>query len=735
MVWFAGFGRGGRVAGAALVLWLALLGGAEAEIRAILVGVTDYAQETGIANLRGPKNDIALLARVLEERGATDMTILAEGEGRTRPTRGAILAAFASMAEKAAPGDLVYIHLSGHGTRQADRDGDETDGLDEVFLPADTGRAAPGSGTIPNALVDDEIGAAVRAIRAKGADVFFVMDSCNSGSGLRAASPRVADRYVDPAVLGVKAEPLPAADETALQGEDGGALPGGFVAFYAAQSSELAREVNLAEEGQDEAWYGLFSAKLAARLEAGRAESYRQLFQSVLADINDADVPGAARHQTPFWEGTMIDAAVFGGAGSTGVRRFAVTGDEVAAGRIHGLAEGSLLGLVADAAADADDLLGYAQVETADATRAYFRPVAADCVPRADALCPAAGALPGAARFAQVLAHPIDRVVRLNQPRDATTGEPLAETAAPVVALKEAVAAMAEATGPRVAIDADRYDVDVVWDGSALWFGESAKVGESPAGLAFVPGEGPLVPLLTRIARAETLARMLDALVGGGSLLNPNPIAVSAELAAVPLDALAAPGEGVSPARECRAAMAKSGAPTPLPPSASLKQCDRLAFAARGTVSGAYDVNRIHIDAQFCVGAAHERIEDARAGRAVGPSMIMCSDCPGGYSAGNERLFTIVTPARPNAEPLNLEGLVETCEAAGPGATRGSAARTDATAFLETLARRPDTRGAFGGVAIDDIWVDRWNWQVLPRREAFLRGGRAIEQQAKERIK
>ena len=44
------------------------------------------------------------------------------------------------MAARATAGDPVYIHLSGHGTRQGDPEGDETDGLDEVFLPADTGR-------------------------------------------------------------------------------------------------------------------------------------------------------------------------------------------------------------------------------------------------------------------------------------------------------------------------------------------------------------------------------------------------------------------------------------------------------------------------------------------------------------------------------------------------------------------------------------------------------------------
>ena len=101
--------------------------------------------------------------------------------------------------------------------------------------------------------------------------------------------------------------------------------------------------------------------------------------------------------------------------------------------------------------------------------------------------------------------------------------------------------------------------------------------------------------------------------------------------------------------------------------------------------------------------------------------MVLCSDCPGGYSAGAERLFVMVTESQANAEPLNLEGLIETCEAEAP--TRGAALR-DARAFFDTLGKRPDTRGAFGSFAVADIWVDSWNWRVLPRRDAFLRAGR-----------
>ena len=198
-----------------LMIFVCLAVCARAETRALLVGVSDYDDSIGLADLKGPANDVALLRRVLKDRGVSDITTLTNGsDGGTAPTRAAILGAFANLAEISKKGDFVYIHLSGHGTRQNDLGGDETDGLDEVFLPSDTARAEPGAGTIPNALVDDEIGRAVDAIRASGADVWLVMDSCHSGSGLRTAAPGTASRYVDPATLGVQVK---ASEETETQ--------------------------------------------------------------------------------------------------------------------------------------------------------------------------------------------------------------------------------------------------------------------------------------------------------------------------------------------------------------------------------------------------------------------------------------------------------------------------------------------------------------------------------------
>ncbi len=697
---------------------------AQAETRALLVGVSAYDESIGLANLRGPENDVALLSQVLKNRGVQDITTLTNGEtGDAIPTRAAILAAFADLAATAQNGDFVYIHLSGHGTRQADQNGDESDGLDEVFLPTDTARAEPGAGVIPNAIVDDEIGRAVDAIRASGADVWLVMDSCHSGSGLRAGSIGTASRFVDPAQLGVDVRASEQA-EAQISVDQTGDQPGGFLAFYSARSTEVAREINFAQSTGGDEWYGLFTAKLATRLQGSEGISFRQLFQAVLSDMNDDSVPGAARLQTPLWEGTLIDAAVFGGAETIGLRRFGVNADEILAGLVHGMGEGTLVGLVADAADDADAVIGYAQLEDVSATRAFLRPVAATCVPTLATPCAAEGRIPQDARFAQLIARPVDQTVRIALPRDVASGAPLPADDPTVTALQSALAAVNRSDTVQLELSDADFDVETIWDGTTLWFGRAALEGRTPIGLSATPQPVALEGALTRIAKAETLARLLAAVTGTGSLLNESPVDLTANLRAVSTDDLAAPDEGVSPARECRRAQGGASAPVALSGNDEIKQCDQISLTAQGAVASEFDVNRIHIDAQYCVHADYVRIVDARQANRLGADMTMCSDCPSGYSAGDERLFVIITEAQENAEALNLQGLIENC-GTGTGNTRSFAA-TQANNFLSRLAKRPDTRGSFGGYGITNIWVERFNWRVLPKPAAFARAGRSL---------
>ncbi|WP_158218028.1 caspase family protein [Marinibacterium profundimaris] len=702
-----------------------------AELRAVLVGVSDYELDIGLADLQGPANDVRLMADVLDRRGAGSVTLLADGvEGAARPTRAAILGALAAEAEAAQPGDFVYIHLSGHGTRQYDPQGDETDGQDEVFLPIDVARSEPGSGVIPNAIVDEELGAAIDAIRAKGADVWLVLDSCHSGTGTR--MPVSGLRFADPQALGVDLLPAEQVERAVVAPTDAD-LPGGYIAFYAAQSNEFAREVDMAPEGEGPEIYGLFTAKLAARLDrVEEAPSFRQLFQAVLADLNDTTLSGMGKLQTPAWEGTLIDAQLFGGEATESVQRFALRGRQVAAGKVHGLTEGTLLALYADAFDPPEAAIGQAQVTRTGATSSRLQAVAAGCEPRLAAPCASMGALPAEARFAQVLARPLDMTVRLAPPRDLATGVPLPGDHPVTLALAEAVAASPGGTGGyALALDPEDYEVETLHDGTTLWFGPQAQIGGQAVGLGWTGApDVPLTALLERIGKAETLARVMGGLAGQQSLLDISPVRIDSRLRAARPDDLMPPGAQIDIFAECQDALfsVQDDPFVPLDGGEDLKQCDSVQVRVQGLSQRLYDVNRVHIDSQYCIHAQYMPVEGMTAPVGLGDDMTICADCPGDqYTAGAERLFTIVTERPSNAEALVLEGRVENCFAPSRDASRSGvadAAVSRANAFLQGLAQTPHTRGAMmGATPVSEIWVTRRDWRVLPRAQALRQAG------------
>ncbi|MEO1067361.1 MAG: caspase family protein, partial [Pseudomonadota bacterium] len=696
-----------------------------ADTKALLIGVSDYDETIGLADLRGPANDVRLLQDVLTGRGVEDIRLVADGvDNAQAPTRQNILASFSKLAKDARDGDFIIIHMSGHGTRQPDANGDEADGFDEVFLPGNVTRAEPGTVSIPNAIVDEEIGDAVSAIRATGADVWLIMDSCHSGTGLRAGSLNTADRYIDPAVLGIDTNPSASkvgSDDKVLGLKDArDTTLGQFIAFYSAQADELAREVNFSSGGQgdesrgDDQWFGLFTAKLAQRLQTTGAITYRQLFQSVLADMNDTSVPGAARLQTPFWEGPLIDGVVLGGADTVGVTQYPVDGDLLNAGLVHGLSEGTVVELVADATAAKDAVIGFGQVEEVDALTSYIRPIGDDCVPDATTLCQPVGSLPDEARFARITAVPVDLTVTLSPiitDRDFSDQQML---------LERAIADFNAEGGVQFAVSADDYDIEVRAIGDDVWFGHATQLNGEPLGLPWDGDAGRLTSTLAQIAYAERFAATMKSVSDSTSLLNPSPIEITAVQRASDPSLLT---NQQNPLRECRAILRRNA----YDPDASLtdqndlKQCDLVSFAARGQRQGARDINRIHIDSKFCVSATYTRVEDASTTVPVGDDMVMCSDCPGGYSAGHERLFVVISEARANADQLNLEGVIENC---GPASrTRSAGGQSSAAAalsdFLSSVGKPPGTRGAMGGFAPENVWVETFHWRVLPRSVAL----------------
>ncbi|MEL7115743.1 MAG: hypothetical protein AAGP08_09145, partial [Pseudomonadota bacterium] len=235
----------------------------------------------------------------------------------------------------------------------------ELDGLDELFLPVDIGPWNDTVGTVENALVDDEIGEMIGALKAKGATVWAVFDSCHSGTVTRAGGgpdEEVRLRRLDPGALGIPdAEPirtrgLPGTDSPTdpIQVEDGA-----FVAFYAAQTNETTPEKRLPRGFPERKSHGVFTFTLFEAMAANPGVTYRQLAQDILRRYA---VQNLAR-STPLFEGDL-DLAVFGTDGAAPVRQWPLTVMDgiatIPAGHLHGIEDGMQLAVL-ESPADSDE--------------------------------------------------------------------------------------------------------------------------------------------------------------------------------------------------------------------------------------------------------------------------------------------------------------------------------------------------------------------------------------------
>jgi hypothetical protein len=67
-----------------------------------------------------------------------NITLLLDDGEHTEPTRDNIIAAYKKIVADSEPGDAIFLHYSGHGTKIRDDDyGEEDDGYDEALCPVD----------------------------------------------------------------------------------------------------------------------------------------------------------------------------------------------------------------------------------------------------------------------------------------------------------------------------------------------------------------------------------------------------------------------------------------------------------------------------------------------------------------------------------------------------------------------------------------------------------------------
>ncbi len=354
---------------------------------ALLVGVSEYPSLGKRQQLKGPKNDILLMRDLLISRGfqKDSIRLLADGIPEAElPTRAAILDTLKEMADTSSDGDFVYLHFSGHGSQMPTSDKSETDHKDEIFLPRDVGPWNDSVAQVENAITDNELGQAIGAIRAKGAFVWAVFDACHSATLTRGVSD------LDLRYRGVEAEDLgipdtiaaiDATDDQALTkqtpaGSGEQELPGGYIAFYAAQTTEWAPEMRLPRGQRDRRSQGVFSFNLAQVLSDPRPMTYRQVGSQILYQYAAQGI----MQVTPMFEGSHLDAPVFGSKTGKQIRQWPVINSgqlhKVAAGHLQQLGKESVLLLVPEPAAGADEALGYARAKNTTLGESELEPFA-----------------------------------------------------------------------------------------------------------------------------------------------------------------------------------------------------------------------------------------------------------------------------------------------------------------------------------------------------------------------
>jgi hypothetical protein len=492
----------------AVILLFVFSGTSSARVHALLIGVSEY-QNKAIKSLDGPRNDVTLLWRRLKSLNVAseDIIILSDGikpgpdfpRITAPPTLTEIKKQLARLAIIATSKDIVIFYFAGHGVSQPHislpgRTNIEFN--DQVLLPQDAGKYEVSGGKERNGLLDHELGQQLDAIRAKGAFVWAIIDSCHAGYSTRDISNAVV-RTVQPSILEI---PVLRGDSSighsSLKRLSSISERGGMVGFFAVDSPRMAVELDFLNKyeapllGMGESRYiGYFTYQLHRALGEGKAQTYRELAALLVAAIasdnrvydripvfdGDLDTPllSADKTATPKrWPADIMGAKV-----------------RVQAGTLHGLALGSdieiyMPGKGAERIAEArivesEPLVSVAELERPVNTRVGLVQVKRGGVPH------------------------VFRVAAPPKPHNDMVDGLLARAAE-----------IASKAGIRVEIaqsgDANANAWTKLSEGSLLLFSNAAQgnhaIGQHDLGKTFAPDPEPLADEFFRLARAAHLA-------------------------------------------------------------------------------------------------------------------------------------------------------------------------------------------------------------------------------------
>lgn len=163
-----------------LALWQGPL--LRGEVRALLIGISDYPREVGpkFPSMEGPANDVLAM-----QGGLMEQFNVPEANIKALPEEEATTAGIQQAIERyLVPGidadDTVFLFFAGHGTQMPDLGPvmDEPDGFDEVLVTRDFREMEESTW-----LTDDRLHTSLSRIPA--GRVIVIFDCCHSGTGTR----------------------------------------------------------------------------------------------------------------------------------------------------------------------------------------------------------------------------------------------------------------------------------------------------------------------------------------------------------------------------------------------------------------------------------------------------------------------------------------------------------------------------------------------------------------------
>ncbi|KAI3414923.1 uncharacterized protein J3R85_015726 [Psidium guajava] len=151
--------------------------------KALLIGCNYLGTK---AELKGCINDVNRMYRCLVERygfSQDDINVLIDSnDSHLQPTGKNIRRALSDLLRSAEPGDFLFVHYSGHGTRLPAETGEEDDtGYDECIVPCDM-----------NLITDDDFRDFVDQV-PDGCRLTIVSDSCHSGGLIEQAKEQIGE--------------------------------------------------------------------------------------------------------------------------------------------------------------------------------------------------------------------------------------------------------------------------------------------------------------------------------------------------------------------------------------------------------------------------------------------------------------------------------------------------------------------------------------------------------------